>query len=305
MQGIQRLGVEAAGAKGEGEREGSGRKSAASHRRRKEETGIDIGGSISLLLTCSLLHAQELDAHNSIRINPLTGDRRSIVLGAPSRSMALTLALYAGSDRASAPSVPFVPISVLAAPQPKLGPRFSSPPTSPKGVFIHHNPDEAAEATSSSLPVTGGSSILSPRRRSVNLSLAPITASLYASPPKSMPPPPPQPASSPPLKASSPPATVLPVVVDEKAALKASQSLATPTDPEHLEWIAFLVECGIPGDRAPRYATWLVKEGVEVESSRELPDDLMKVLTFSTVVAPVDLVTLYKRYWTLRGSSLK
>lgn len=31
----------------------------------------------------------------------------------------------------------------------------------------------------------------------------------------------------------------------------------------------------------------------------------MKALTFSTAVSPPDLVVLYKRYWTLRGSSLK
>lgn len=31
----------------------------------------------------------------------------------------------------------------------------------------------------------------------------------------------------------------------------------------------------------------------------------MKLLTFAQQMLPQDLVTLYKRYWTVRGSSLK
>ena len=243
--------------------------------------------------------------------------------------MALTLALYSGPDRPSSPSVPppapvsasapvssplsivsAVPLSSLASSPPAKSSLsqsrpFSSPPTSPKGIFIHHNPEESNADQSATLNQSG---VVSPRR-SVNKALAPLTTSSVISPPRTHPVSPPTRASvsapliapvapiahvapvapisssSPPLanpsmlnsapKAASPPLTALPVVdaainngSNARVSNDALRASSAVLGPEHQEWFTFLIECGIPIGSAPRYALWLVKEGVEVEHSR-------------------------------------
>lgn len=222
--------------------------------------------------------------HSSVRLHPLTGDRR-----ASSRSMALTLALYSSADRASGRSVPPVAIppqppksSAGAEQQATAEEKKDDAPTSPKGLLIYHSPEEANNSSNSNQP---SAAVVSPRR-SVNMALMPLVnveaqqqqqqqqqkargQSLYVKSPPRATPPATLPvvsvpttsassASSPPQRtgATSPPSD----------AQSASMSIPAGQESNVGQWMAFLAECGLP--QASRLAIWLVNEGVELEESR-------------------------------------